>query len=255
MTDERERRLVFGEVAENYDAVRPAYPDELFDVVMAYGGLRAGEPALEIGAGTGRATKPFTERGLRVHALEPSPGMAKILRRKGFDPDVRTFEEYEGTNDFALAFAAQAWHWVHSDDRYEKLARVVRPGGMIALMWNTQRPHPEPIKTDNDAVYARLWPDPDADWKPVWKQGDTRAEIEASGAFVDIETPVVTWDAEYRADDWIRMLQTASDHRMLPDDVRRELHEGVHAAIMKHGGVLPVTYDTELYLARSSVRR
>ena len=74
--------LVFGEIADEYDRARPSYPDELFDAVMAYGSLRTGDAALEIGAGTGKATRGFSARGLAVHALEPSPGMARVLRAR-----------------------------------------------------------------------------------------------------------------------------------------------------------------------------
>ena len=78
-----EQRLVFGEVAEQYDRARPSYPDELFDAIIEHGGLHAGDAALEIGAGTGKATRGFVARGLAVHALEPSPGMARVLRGIG----------------------------------------------------------------------------------------------------------------------------------------------------------------------------
>jgi len=83
MSEEREVRTVFGEVAEQYDAIRPSYPAALFDTVMMVGDLRAGDTAVEIGAGTGKATMPFLERGIEVHCLEPSPGMAALLRSKG----------------------------------------------------------------------------------------------------------------------------------------------------------------------------
>ena len=71
---------MFGEVAEQYEAARPSYPDELYATVIDYGGLRAGDAALEIGAGTGKATMGFVAHGLDVHALEPSAGMARVLR-------------------------------------------------------------------------------------------------------------------------------------------------------------------------------
>jgi SAM-dependent methyltransferase len=245
----REQRTVFGEVAEQYDATRPSYPDEVFDIVMQYGMLQPGDRALEIGAGTGKATEKFLARGLQVHALEPSPGMADVLRGKGVDAEQTTFEEYIGRGDFALVYAAQAWHWVSGDDRYQRVASVLRAGGVTAFFWNHGRPHPEPIKTDNDAVYARLWPENDVD-HTYWPPDQTPDEIGASGLFTDIETHVVTWETSYTSAEWVRLLQTQSGHRMLPEAVRTELHDGIAAVIDKHGGVMPCVYDTDLYLSR-----
>ena len=76
-----ERRLAFGDVAQLYDRARPSYPSELIDDVLAFSGAAPGDRALEVGAGTGKATVRFAERGLEVLALEPSPGMAAVASR------------------------------------------------------------------------------------------------------------------------------------------------------------------------------
>jgi SAM-dependent methyltransferase len=249
VTAEREQRLVFGEIAKQYDAARPSYPDEMFDIVMTYGALHAGDRALEIGAGTGKATEKFIARGLHVHALEPSAGMAAVLRTKNVEVEDATFEAMAPADPYALVYAAQSWHWVAGDDKYDRLARALRPGGVAALFWNQGRPHPEPFKTDNDAVYKRLWPENEVD-RTTWPPDATADQFAASGLFTDIEKHVVTWEIDYTAAEWVALLQTHSNHRMLPDDVRTELHEGVAAAIEKHGGVLACIYDTDVYLAR-----
>ncbi len=137
---EREQRLVFGEIAEQYDAYRPSYPDALFDTIVDFGDVRAGDRALEIGAGTGKATAGFVARGLHVHALEPSPGMAALLRPKGVETEEVLFESWDPpAGGFRLAYAAQAWHWVGGDDRYEKVAAALAPGGTVAFFWNKGR--------------------------------------------------------------------------------------------------------------------
>lgn len=244
----RERRVVFGEVAELYDEMRPSYPKEIFDIVMSYGSLSAGDDALEIGAGTGKATADVLARGLCVHALEPSPGMAALLRGKGVDVEETTFETFEPDRAYSLVYAAQSWHWVGGDDRYERVARCLSRGGTVALFWNIGRPHPEPFKTDNDAVYERLWPDNETD--AVWTGKALIGDWAKCDKFAPLETHVVTWETEYTTEEWIRFLGTHSNHRMLPDDLRKQVHDGVAAAIDKHGGVVPVVYDTYLYLTR-----
>lgn len=246
----REQRTVFGEVAEQYDAIRPSYPNEMFEIVMAYGSLREGDRALEIGAGTGIATLPFMARGLDVHALEPSAGMAEVLRTKGVRVDETTFEQFDvNAGEFSLVFAAQAWHWVAAEDRCSMVADALRPGGTVALLWNIGRDHPEPFKTDNDAAYERWWPQQDLSYAQV-EAADIIDEFARCGAFEPVIERRVTWHCSYSRDEWLRMLGTASNHRMLPEDVRTALHAEVGDAIDAHGGALPVTYDTVCYLSR-----
>jgi len=241
---------VFGEVAEQYDAARPSYPDELFATVIDYGGLRAGDSALEIGAGTGKATMGFVAHGLAVHALEPSAGMAQVLRGKGVSVEETPFEEWPiRTGAFRLVFAAQAWHWVHGADRYDRVAGALTPGGTIALFWNVGRAHPEPFKTDNDAVYARLAPEMTNSAGDEWTREALLGDAAACGAFEPMVERKVTWRTSYTSAEWMRLLGTHSNHRMLPDEVRTQLHTGIVAVIDAHGGLLPVVYDTRVFLA------
>ena len=247
---QREQALVFGEVAEQYEAARPSYPDALFATVMEYGGLVPGDAALEIGAGTGKATMGFVARGLAVHALEPSAGMASVLRAKGVPVDVTRFEEWPiRVGAFRLVFAAQAWHWVHGADRYEKVAQALEPGGTLAVFWNVGRPHPEPFKSDNDATYERLAPELTDSAGHKWNRDVLLGDSTACGVFEPMVERILTWRTSYTSTEWMRLLGTHSGHRMLPDDVRTRLHAEVGAAIDAHGGLLPVVYDTLLYLA------
>ena len=77
----REQRLVFGEVAELYDRHRPAYPGVVVDDLIGLAALGPGALVLEVGAGTGKATAMFAQRGIRVLAVEPSAEMAVVARR------------------------------------------------------------------------------------------------------------------------------------------------------------------------------
>jgi trans-aconitate methyltransferase len=114
----REQRLVFGEVAELYDRHRPAYPDPVIDDLIALAGLDPGALALEVGAGTGKATAMFAARGIHVLAVEPSAEMAAVARRTFGDRGEVQIEQSDleqwdpAGREFGLVFAAQAWHWV-----------------------------------------------------------------------------------------------------------------------------------------------
>ncbi|MFC7586281.1 class I SAM-dependent methyltransferase [Nonomuraea antimicrobica] len=128
------RALSFGEIAEAYERFRPGYPDELFDVVMAY----AAQPvrtALEIGAGTGKATRLFARRGVVVTATEPDGAMLAKLR-KHVPADVRTvraaFEDLRPGERYGLVYAAAALHWTSPEDRWSRMATLLEPGGVFA---------------------------------------------------------------------------------------------------------------------------
>jgi SAM-dependent methyltransferase len=245
---QREQRLVFGEIAEQYDAYRPSYPDALFDAIIAFGDLHAGDRALEIGAGTGKATMGFVTRGLDVHALEPSSEMATLLRAKGVEVEEILFESWNPpAGGFRLVYAAQAWHWVRGDDRYEKVAAALAPGGTVAFFWNKGRDWTGPLGVDNDAVYAQYAPDmTGGQWDLAW----VRDGLAARDAF---ELPVkrtITWNRTYTRDGWTQLLGTHSDHRILPAEQRTRLHSAVGDVIDRYGGRVDVIYDVELYLSR-----
>src|ERR1700692_2225964 len=111
----RERRGVFGEAVAQYESARPCYPNELVDDILNYAGPVG--RALEVGAGTGKATVAFAERGVSLTCLEPDPRMAAALvRQTSTFPSVSvietSFESWEPSERFDLLFAAQSWHWV-----------------------------------------------------------------------------------------------------------------------------------------------
>ncbi len=246
---DREQRLVFGEIAEQYDKYRPSYPDALFDAIVEFGALHPGDRALEIGAGTGKATAGFLARGLDVLALEPSAGMAAVLRAKGVDTQESQFESWTPpAGGFRLVYAAQAWHWIHGDDRYERVARALATGGTVALFWNKGREWTGQLGADNDAVYAQIAPAliGGGQWPLDWV-------LEDLAGCADLEPPtkrVVTWSRSYTSEEWVRLLGTNSNHRLLPDEQRSRLQAAVGDVIDRHGGRVDMIYDAEIFLSR-----
>jgi SAM-dependent methyltransferase len=243
-----EQRLIFGEIAEQYDRARPSYPDALFDAMLEHGGLGPGDAALEIGAGTGKATRGFLARGIAVHALEPSPGMAAVLRGHGVAVDETTFEAWEPrSRTFPLVYAAQAWHWVQSEDRYDKVASVLAPGGTLALFWNQGRQWEGALGAENDAAYDAHAPN--LQGRGHWRLDRTLDELASVAALHSATKRVVTWEQRYTTEEWVTLIGTHSDHRILPAEQRERLHAAVGGIIDRHGGCVDVVYDTQLYLA------
>ncbi|MEV0780747.1 class I SAM-dependent methyltransferase [Streptomyces sp. NPDC050428] len=141
MTD---RALSFDVVAGQYDSARPGYPPALFDAVEELSGRPLhGSRVLDVGAGTGIATRQLLARGAEVTAVEPGPGMAAQLRRTLPDtPLVRGFGDALPIADTSvdLVTYAQSWHWTDPALSLPEALRVLRPGGALALWWNVADP-------------------------------------------------------------------------------------------------------------------
>lgn len=252
----RNQAQVFGEVAGEYDRVRPAYPAALFDDVLSYRGPDIGGRALEIGAGTGRATEAFAANGLPVVAVEPDDAMADILaRRVARFPEVQvvrsTFEEFRPADRFGLLFSAEAWHWTRPETRFPLAASALEDGGTLALFWNTERIDEPALRAGMLEVLARLAPSvavSDAPVTPerVWEQwpGD---ELSGAAGFEDFESRHYRRDRTMPAADYLGLTRTRSQFRMLPPPVRRDL---LAALTELFGDAVPLAIHTTLLLAR-----
>ena len=259
----REQRLVFGEDAALYDRARAGYPQALVDDVMAYAGVadRAGR-ALEVGAGTGKATVSFAPRLGEVVALEPSPEMAAVARSNcerfsGVRIIQTNFEAWAAEpGAFDLVYSAQAWHWVDPAVRYERAAEALKPGGTLALFWHRTAWGGEALRDEFDDVYQRLVPElrkanpgfPGLD--PPDRDGALLQEIEATGRFGDATERVYPRPATFTADSFVDLLLTQSNHRLLAEARRAELFAAMRGVIASHGGFVTVPFDTLLVLAR-----
>lgn len=131
----RSRGSSFGSVADSYEAGRPGYP------IASVGWLVGDRPArvVDLAAGTGLFTEALVATGHRVLALEPSGPMAeKLLDRL---PEVWTARASAETLPLARRCAeavtvAQAFHWFDTGAALDEIARILRPGGVLGLVWN-----------------------------------------------------------------------------------------------------------------------
>jgi SAM-dependent methyltransferase len=248
-----ERRLIFGSAAEAYERHRPEYPAALFDDVVAYGGLVPGSPVLEVGAGTGKATRALLARGLEVTGIEPDPDMAGVLARTcpAANVVVSGFEAFDPRHAFSLVCSAQAWHWVEPDERGSLARRALRPGGTVAVWWNEYE-LPVALRTQVDEVYARREPallEERLRFREL-DQPATADELAAAG-FLDIERREYGPSGELDAAGYVAVSATTSAHLQLPDERRRVLLDDVLDVLRRFPEPVPFPSGTALWLGRA----
>src|SRR5215510_907891 len=137
--DPREGRALYGQDPAGYDRGRPHYPTELYDLLVARCALRAGSRTVEIGPGTGIATRRLLDLGAEVTAVEPNEAMAGYLSQtlaSRIQVLVAPFETAPlPAEHFDLAVAGTSFHWVPQPAGVRQLWRVLRPGGATAIWW------------------------------------------------------------------------------------------------------------------------
>jgi SAM-dependent methyltransferase len=248
-----ERALSFGSVAAAYERFRPGYPDAVVDEVLAY----AGRPvcaALEIGAGTGKATRVFVRRGIAVTATDPDPAMLLELRRQVPETVASvqaTFEDLPLNPVYDLVFAAASLHWTRPDGRWTRVAGMLRPEGIFASFGGqVHLADPEvdravhavrsPFLADDDVASPDGTP---ADSPMQWPG----SELTRSDRFTDVRQSVLPRRTTTSAREYVGHLSTISAYLALPDQVRADVLDRIL-------GVLPervaLVADLTLHLAR-----
>ena len=264
---ERERRTHFDEITANYDKVRWEYPLELYTDIFAYQQTGRGEAALEIGAGTGKATTPFLMAGYSVTAVELGTNMAEFLLNKfkdysGFNVITSAFEEAELTDgSYGLIYAASAFHWVDAEIGCPKVLRLLKSGGVFALFRNNPVDgygFNEDIQELYRKYYLSIYPTNTMPAKKTSLELSQPSGINRGYGFYDMEhygfTEITMKFYEvthtYNADDYVALLETYADHRSLPESNKAALYAGIKESIIGNGGYCKQDYLFQLYMGR-----
>ena len=241
------RRASFDRNAARYDAVRPGYPTQLVDAVIA---RAPGPRLLELGAGTGKATRVFARPGVAITALEPGPELAALLRHHVAGREVTvhetSFEQFDGRG-FDLVYAAQAFHWMDPATRYRRAADA---GHVLAIVTNEKQALAPDLRAELDEAY-------DAHFPQAWQRGSDdpvdairaqwTGELAASGRFGQVEILTEAWPEQYSTERYLELLSTYSDHAVLDDP--RPLYDAIRTAIDRRGGVIEIPYLTMAFVA------
>jgi SAM-dependent methyltransferase len=244
---DRERlRGTFDDDADAYDRTRPVAPAIVFDDAVALAGLERGASVLEIGPGTGQATRPLAERGLRVRAVELGPALAERARTNLTTfPDVvvvtASFEDWDPRGEqFDAVFSCNAFHWIDPDVRFAKPAALLPARGHLILL---ATPWVIPDHAD------RFWWDVQDDFvavggervdpatsHPDRVQDGFARDIEAWGLFGPPIVRRYLFDVEFTTDDYLANLSTQSGVKQFSEPARSELYARIRDRLDRSGG-------------------
>lgn len=246
----RNRAESFGADAERYDRARPSYPSALVDELLSGGAVRV----LDVGCGTGIASRLFMARGCQVVGIEPDQRMARLARGRGVTVELATFEAWDAHGRrFELLTCGQAWHWVDPQIGARKAADVLDHGGRLGLFWNFGR-FPADVQEALAVTYGRFEPELER-YSVLLGNTDgrldaTSAAIDRTGRFEPAELLRWSWTRRYSVEQWLESLLTHSDHQALPAARRDVLIAAVSDVINRLGGAFEMTYETHLVTAR-----
>lgn len=239
--------MSFGSVAGAYERYRLGYPDDVISAALQHA-ARPVRSALEMGAGTGKATRLFASRGIEVTALEPDTRMAGVLRETTaglpVTPLVTSFEDYEAAGRVDLLYAAAAWHWADPATRTVRAVELLSPGGVLALFRGSAEPADPGLSAAIDGIEkdALLGDDP-AIVHP-WSLED----LETADGLVDIEQLEFPRVATRTAEEVVGRLATVSAYLMLSPKARTD-------ALRRIRSVLPDQLELDATVQLSLARR
>lgn len=271
--------LRFDAIAEAYDRVRPGYPDELVDRACSLAGLGEGSRVVEVGCGTGKLTVALAARGLRVEAVDPGASLVEVARsrvgdsRVGFH--VARFEDVElPPGAFEALFSATAFHWVDPDVAWSKAARLLVPGGLLALIthvggsllelddavlaaWREVLPEAASWRARDEST---LWEGAEARRGNVselwaWFEKSTKGRSEAAELFGEAEIVKVRLEKDETASELVAQIRTTSSYLGLDAARRERLEARVAAAVEDMGGVCRSASFATLVTARARPAR
>jgi SAM-dependent methyltransferase len=254
-----ELRRTFDEDARLYDRARPDYPAALFADLVELTDLGPDSRVIEIGPGTGQATRSLAATGARVTAVELGAGLAAVLRENVGAADIQVvnsaFEDWTPPHRFDVVTSFTAWHWVDQTSRADRAHAVLRPGGWLATVATDHvRGGTVEFFAQAQKCYLHWDPatDPDEQLRSPAEVPEITDEIDTDPRFSPAVRRRHVRDITYTADDYLAVLQTYSGHRALTPGRRRGLLHCLRRLIEdQYGGRITKTYLHELRVAQA----
>ncbi|MDH5372532.1 MAG: methyltransferase domain-containing protein [Acidimicrobiia bacterium] len=242
----------FGSAAAAYEAARPGYPPSVVDWLISGLSLAVGSVVVDLAAGTGKLTRLLAERGANPIAVEPVAGMRAELRQAA--PKIPIVAGTAEALPFRRASVdgltvAQAFHWFDNPTSHDQIARVIRPGGRLALVWNARDRRVAWV----DAVWSIM---DRVEHNAPWRDHEsTRSADEWTlPGFTPFHRSQFVHEHRLTRAQVVERMASVSHVAVLPDDQRAAVLQEVVAIIDAHPetkgrATLAMTYRVDCFLA------
>lgn len=247
----------FNQVATIYDKYRPSYPNELIERIIITSGIKKEDKIIEVGAGSGKATELFVQKGFKLTCIEPGENLARIgsERFKEFgkvEYIVTRFEEWDGLGQiYDLAISAQAFHWVPKPVGYKKLAEALKENKYIALFWNMYVNYDNEFVNELAAIckeYSVIWMDKKEEIDN--RISDIKQDIIDSNYFSEVQVYEYPWEIEDTCEDFINFLRTGNGYIGLSDEFKLEFDRQITDVFNRAGGRIKRRFNCVLFLSK-----
>lgn len=243
------QRALFDGIAERYEASRPGYPPPVVEFIATTAALGPGAAVLEIGCGTGQLTERLAASGFRLTAIDIGPSLVAVARQRVPGAEVSfhvtSFEDLTAAGaSFDLVISSAAFHWIDPDIAFSKSARLLRPGGWLALL-GTEEHYDAPIGAALDTLWIKH-----GDTGGAWNRRPSDPDaITATGLF---GTPACLTDrqpASLPADAVISLESTRATFLSWPPETQRQFTEEFGRLLESHP-VVHLARHTSVTMAR-----
>jgi SAM-dependent methyltransferase len=231
----------FARAVDAYQRGRPGYPADALALLAERLDLRPGRTVLDLAAGTGALTRPLLETGADVIAVEPVAEMRAALPAAARSLDGTAEAVPLDASSVDAVTVAQAFHWFDGDAALREIHRVLRPDGLLAIVWN-RRIDDDPV---NRALAGII--EPHRADTPTHRGDPWRAAFDRTALFGPLEQHVFANEQHLDADGLEARVMSISFIASLPDDERANVASA--ARELAAGGSVTVPYRTEVYLA------
>jgi len=239
--EDRDRRArSFGAVADRYARARPGYPPAAVEWLLE---VAPGRAVVDLAAGTGKLTRELVPTGAELVAIEPVPGMREVLSRSL--PEVRVSAgtaESLPLDDASVdgVVVAQAFHWFDGPRALAELARVLRPGGRLAVVFNV-RDERDPVQ----AALERVW-EPYRGDTPTHRSGDWQRAFEPAGPFTPLAHRAFRNEQRVSADQVVDRVVSVSFIATLDEAQRAAVEAEVRTMLADEAEVV-LPYRTDVF--------
>lgn len=233
--------------AKNYHSARPSYPQQLFIDLQDICGLTPESSILELGAGSGIATRELGKFGCRVVGIEPGANLVSIAKEQTADQcNVEvleaTFENLETKEKFDAVTAFTMFHWLKDDDKYSKLVDLLKDDGNLVIVWNSFFQSQDPVVAEINALYSRILSEvyetsSGVNEAVLAKLRNREIELMQNEHFVvyDLRRYVVVY--HYDSETYPNLLNTFPKIINLEDIKRQEFLSQVADVVKRHGTI------------------